>query len=42
MNDLAIGTRVMVTGQINADKSITAESIQIRPQLQVRSGTKNP
>ncbi len=31
LNDLAVGTNVVVTGSTNADGSVTAQSVQIRP-----------
>ena len=32
LDDLAIGTNVVVNGSANADQSVTATSVQIRPQ----------
>jgi hypothetical protein len=31
IDDVAVGTNVVVTGKVNSDQSVTAENIQIRP-----------
>jgi hypothetical protein len=31
MDDLIVGTTVVVTGKVNSDQSVTAENVQIRP-----------
>ena len=33
MDDVAVGANVMITGKTNADGSVTAETIQIRPDI---------
>lgn len=36
VDDLKTGENLMITGQTNADGSITAQTIQIRPQMSVQ------
>ncbi|GEM_PF-369089 len=42
LDDLAPGTNVMVMGTANADGSVTASQIQIRPKMTVQAGTVDP
>ncbi len=41
-DDLAIGTTLSVVGKTNDDGSITADMIQLRPQLSVSQPSQNP
>lgn len=41
LNDLIIGTNITITGTSNSDGSVTAKSVQIRPEGLINFGSRN-
>ena len=40
LDDVAIGTNILVTGTVNSDQSVTAQTIQVRPAGQQGPGNR--